>query len=419
MDATLKQRTQELASELATQSSTIEDLNAAMRELMKSALEKMLNTEMAVHLESTQNAPEEALPQDGSAAKSSGKNRRNGTSPKTIQGDMGKLPLDIPRDRQGTFDPQLIPKHQRRLAGFDEKILALYAKGMTTRDIQDIVKELYGVDVSPTLISEITEDLDAEVKAWQTRRIDAIFPIVFLDGIVIHIRGESGRVSEHTMYVAIGVNFKGKKELLGLWLSENEGAKFWHSCLTDLHNRGLSDMFIVCVDGLSGFPEAIKSVYPKAQVQLCIVHLVRAALRYVNDSDSREVIADLKKIYQAASVLEAETELENFSKKWDAKYPTISKQWKLKWPHISAMFELPMPIRKATYTTNVIESVNSVIRKFTRNRKQYPNRESALKLIYMAIHEASKRWTMPIPKWKEALNHFAILFEGRMPKSLD
>jgi putative transposase len=332
---------------------------------------------------------------------------------------MGKLPLDIPRDREGTFDPQLIPKHQRRLAGFDEKILALYAKGMTTRDIQDIVKELYGVDVSPTLISEITDDLDAEVKAWQTRRIDAVFPIVFLDGIVIHIRGESGRVSEHTMYVAIGVNFRGKKELLGLWLSENEGAKFWHSCLTDMHNRGLSDMFIVCVDGLSGFPEAIKSVYPKAQVQLCIVHLVRAALRYVNDSDSREVIADLKKIYQAASVLEAETELENFSKKWDTKYPTISKQWKLKWPHISAMFELPMPIRKATYTTNVIESVNSVIRKFTRNRKQYPNRESALKLIYMAIHEASKRWTMPIPKWKEALNHFAILFEGRMPKSLD
>ncbi len=250
-----------------------------------------------------------------------------------------------------------------------------------------------------------------------TRRIDAIFPIVFLDGIVIHIRGASGRVSEHTMYVAIGVNFRGKKALFGLWLSENEGAKFWHSCLTDLRNRGLSDMFIVCVDGLSGFPEAIRSAYPKAQVQLCIAHLVRAALRYVNDSDSREVIADLKKIYQAASVLEAETELENFSKKWDAKYLTISKR--LKWPHISEMFELPMAIRKATYATNMIESVNSVIRKFTRNRKQYPNRESALKLIYMAIHKASKRWTMPIRKWKEALNHFAILFEGRMPKNLD
>ena len=221
------------------------------------------------------------------------------------------------------------------------------------------------------------------------------------------------------MYVAIGVNFTGKKELLGLWLDETEGAKFWLSCLTDLKNRGLNDIFIVCVDGLSGFPEAIQTAYPKTKVQLCIVHLVRAALRYVNDEDSRSVIADLKKIYQAATVLEAEQELENFSSKWDVKYPTISKQWRLKWPHIVTMFELPMPIRRATYTTNVIESVNSVIRKFTRNRKQYPNRDSAMKLIYMAIHEASKKWTMPIPKWKEALNHFAIMFEDRMPKNIN
>lgn len=332
---------------------------------------------------------------------------------------MGKLPLDIPRDRNGTFEPQLIGKHQRRLAGFDEKILALYAKGLTTRDIQDIVKELYGVEISPTLISQITEDLDAEVKTWQTRRLDAVYPIVFLDGIVVHIRGESGHVREHTIYVAIGVNFEGKKELLGLWLDETEGAKFWLSCLTDLKNRGLEDIFIVCVDGLSGFPEAIQTAYPKARVQLCIVHLVRAALKYVNDADSRAVIADLKKIYQAASVLEAEQELENFSATWDDKYPTISKQWRLKWPHIITMFELPAAIRRATYTTNVIESVNSVIRKFTRNRKQYPSRDSALKLIYMAIHEASKKWTMPIRKWKEALNHFAIMFEDRMPKNFN
>lgn len=319
----------------------------------------------------------------------------------------------------------MIGKYQRRLAGFDEKILALYAKGLTTRDIQDIVKELSGVDVSPTLISAITTDLDAEVKAWQTRRLDAVYPIVFLDGIVVHLRGGHrpqvgrGQVCEHTMYVAIGVNFSGKKELLGRWLNETEGAKFWLSCLTDLKNRGLADIFIVCVDGLSGFPEAIQAAYPEAKVQLCIVHLVRAALKYVSDADSRAVIADLKKIYQAATVLEGEQELENFSAQWDDKYPTISKQWRWKWPHLVTMFELPAPIRKATYTTNVIESVNSVIRKFTRNRKQYPNRDSALKLIYMAIHEASKKWTMPIPKWKEALNHFAILFEGRMPKHLN
>jgi transposase-like protein len=417
MDAIVMKKANELAEELAGQATTLEDLNGVMRSLMKAALERMLNTELEVHLGRVSNpvvperssGPEEIdVPQR--------RNRKNGTSPKTIQGDLGKLPLDIPRDRNGTFEPQLMPKHQRRLAGFDEKILALYAKGMTTRDIQDIVKQLYDVEVSPTLISEITADLDEEVKAWQTRRLDAIYPILFLDGLVVHIRSESGHVREHTMYVALGVNFSGKKELLGLWLDETEGAKFWLSCLTDLKNRGVNDLFLVCVDGLSGFPEAIQAAYPQAKVQLCIVHLVRAALRYVSNTDSQDVLADLKKIYQAASVLEAEQELENFSSKWDEKYPTISKQWRLKWPHIISMFELPAPIRKAVYTTNAIESVNSVIRKFTRNRKQYPNRDSALKLIYMAINEASKKWTKPIRNWKEALNHFAILFEGRMPK---
>jgi putative transposase len=424
MDAELTKKADELALELARGANSLDELNGVMRSLMKTALERMLDTELNVHLDRV--SDETAATELSAEAVETDqppkpRNRKNGSSPKTVQGDMGKLPLDIPRDRNGTFEPQLIGKHQRRLAGFDEKILALYAKGMTTRDIQDIVKELYGVEISPTLVSEITQDLDAEVKAWQTRRLDATYPIVFLDGIVVHIRGESGRVSEHTMYVAIGVNFLGKKELLGLWLNETEGAKFWLSCLTDLKNRGLGDIFIVCVDGLTGFPEAIQAAYPQARVQLCIVHLVhlvRAALKYVSHSDSQEVIRDLKKIYQAATALEAEQELENFSLKWDDKYPTISKQWKLKWPHITAMFDLPAPIRKATYTTNAIESVNSVIRKFTRNRKQYPSRDSALKLIYMAIHEASKRWTMPIPRWKEALNHFAILFEDRMPANL-
>jgi len=423
MDANLKTKTMELAQELAGQATTMQELNEVMRSLMKTALEKMLGSELEVHLaqEAAEKKSAELNASAGTVGKTSRKssNHKNGFSPKTIQGDMGQLPLEIPRDREGTFEPQLIGKHQRRLAGFDEKILALYAKGLTTRDIQELVKELYSVEISPTLISQITEDLDAEVKAWQTRRLAATWPIVFLDGIIIHIRSESGHVREHTMYVAIGVNFAGNKELLGLWLDETEGAKFWLACLTDLKNRGVSDIFIVCVDGLTGFPEAIKAAFPKTLVQLCVVHLVRAALKYVSDVDSREVIADLKKIYQAASVLEAEQELKNFSARWDEKYPTISKQWRAKWPHIITMFELPAPIRKATYTTNVIESVNSVIRKFTRNRKQYPNRDSALKLIYMAIHEASKRWTMPIPKWKDALNHFAILFTDRMPKNLD
>lgn len=419
MDAILTKKANELAQELATQATTLDELNGVLRSLMKTALERMLDTELEMHLGRRRPSAVDHAPEASSASESSSnqpnKNRRNGHSSKTIQGELGKLPLEIPRDRNGTFEPLLIGKHQRRLEGFDGKILALYAKGMTTRDIQELIKELYDVDVSPTLISEITADLDTEVKAWQTRPLDRVWPIVYLDGLVVHIRGESGQVGEHTMYVAIGVNLEGKKELLGLWLNETEGAKFWLACLTDLKNRGLDDIFIVCVDGLTGFPEAIATAYPQARVQLCLVHLVRAALKYVTDRDSRAVIADLRKIYQAKSVLEAEQQLNAFAQKWDHKYPTISKQWRLKWTHLIAMFDFPPAIRKAIYTTNTIESINSVIRKFTRNRKQYPNRDSALKLIYMAIHEAAKKWTAPIPDWKAALNHFAIMFEGRMP----
>ena len=328
------------------------------------------------------------------------------------------MTIATPRDRNGTFEPQLIGKHQRRVPGFDEKILALYAKGMTTRDIQEIVRELYGVEVSAVLISEITADLDAEVTAWRTRTLEAVWPIVYFDGIVVHVRGATGKVSQHTVYVAIGVNLEGHKELLGLWLGQSEGAKFWLSCLTDLKSRGLRDIFVACIDGLSGFAEAIHAAYPRTSVQLCVVHLVRAALRYVSTQDSKAVIADLRKIYQAATVVEAEQALEDFAQAWDAKYPTIAKVWRAKWTDIITLFDFPPAIRRAIYTTNAIESVNSVIRKFTRNRKIYPNEESALKIVYMAIHEAAKKWTMPIHHWKQALNHFAILYEGRMPENL-
>jgi putative transposase len=422
MDAILKSQAEQLANELAAQVTTLEDLNGLMRTMMKTALERMLNTEMDVHLqrrgptEATHAPATSTTATDATDPTATGpKNRRNGHSKKTVGSDMGEFTLKTPRDRNGTFEPQLIAKGQRRLDGFDEKILALYAKGMTTRGIQEVVKDLYGVDVSPALVSEITADLDAEVTAWRTRRLDAVWPIVYLDGIVVHVRGENGRVSQHTMYVAIGVNVQGRKELLGLWLGETEGAKFWLSCLTDLKERGVEDMFIVCVDGLSGFPEAIRAAFPQTKVQLCIVHLVRAALKYTTETDSREVAADLKTIYQSATVLEAEEALKKFGAKWDGKYPTIGRQWRAKWADIITLFEFPQAIRKAIYTTNAIESVNSVIRKFTRNRKQYPNAESALKLVYLAIHEASKKWTMPIVGWKAALNHFAIVFEGRLP----
>lgn len=424
MDATMIERVERLAEEIAGQAQTQEDLSLLMRLMMKSALQQMLDTEMDVHLgrrpgpEASSGEDSEPGPEDAAEEKPRRRragNRRNGHSQKTVKGDLGELRLAIPRDRQGSFEPLIIPKHQRRIPGFDEKILALYAKGMTTRDIQEILRELYGVEVSPTLISEITADLDAGVTAWRTRPLEPVWPIVYFDGIVVHVRGANGHVSQHTIYVALGVNLEGRKELLGLWLSENEGAKFWLSVLTDMKNRGLTDIFVACIDGLSGFADAIHTAYPEARVQLCVVHLVRAALRYVSDKDSKAVARDLKKIYTAATLLEAEQALEEFAQAWEAKYPTILKSWRAKWPDIITLFDFPAPIRKAISTTNAIESVNSVIRKLTRNRKIYPNEESALKIIYLAIQEASKKWTMPVRNWKQALNHFAILFENRLP----
>jgi len=426
----MQSRIEELAVELAGEATTQEEVNALMRQMMKSVYEKMLDAEMDVHLgrvelpgvdqEDVVTSPGVTTNEDEapSGEKKKSPNRRNGRSKKTVQSELGEVTLSTPRDRDGEFEPQLIGKYERRVSGLDEKIIALYAKGMTTRDIQDILRELYGVDASPTLISKVTSVVDDEVSSWRTRPLDPVWPIVYFDGIVVHVRGVSGRVSEHTIYVAIGVNLKGRKELLGLWIAESEGAKFWLQVLTDMKNRGLTDIFVACIDGLTGFPEAIRTVYPNTKVQLCVVHLVRAALRYATDEDSRAVANDLKKIYNAATLPEAEEALENFAQAWDAKYPTISKSWRAKWDDIITLFDFPWPIRKAISTTNVIESVNSVIRKYTRNRKIYPTKESAFKSIYMAINQASKKWTMPIPKWKPALNHFAIMFEERMPEKL-
>jgi putative transposase len=436
MDATLRDKAAEFAKEFARNISTQQELSDVMRLMSKAMIERMLQAELDVHL--SQDSAAGRAPGAATAAAKNGaaetaaearqvpspegkrvrRNRRNGTSAKTVQGEPGRMTIDTPRDRNGTFEPLLIPKYERRLAGFDEKILALYAKGMSTRDIQELVQTLYGVELSPMLISSVTDAVDQEVTAWRSRPLEAVWPIVYFDGIVVYVRGTSGRVSQHTIYVALGVNLEGKKELLGLWLAENEGAKFWLGVLTDMKNRGLSDIFVACVDGLSGFPEAIRAAYPQTKVQLCVVHLVRAALRYVNTEDGQAVARDLKKIYQAATLIEAEQALNDFAQVWEEKYPTIVKMWRAKWTDIITLFDFPAPIRKAIATTNAIESVNSVIRKFTRNRKIYPNEESALKITFMAIREASKKWTMPIRNWKAALNHFAILFEGRLPTQL-
>jgi putative transposase len=435
MDATLRGKAEELAKEMADTISTQEQLSDVMRLMTKTMIERVLDAEMEVHLggepcpgvgrrgnaaavEPEAAAAAEPAAGESTTAKRPRRNRRNGTSAKTVQGDSGRLRITTPRDRNGTFEPLLIPKYERRLAGFDDKILAMYAKGMSTRDIQELVKTLYDVDLSPTLISSVTDTVDEEVTAWRSRPLEPVWPIVYFDGIVVHVRGADARVSQHTIYVALGVNLSGHKELLGLWLAASEGAKGWLHALTDLKNRGLGDIFVACVDGLAGFPDAIRAAYPETKVQLCVVHLVRAALRYVTDQDSKAVARDLKKIYQAATLIEAEQALESFAQAWQEKYPTIPKMWRAKWTDIITLFDFPAPIRKAIATTNAIESVNSVIRKFTRNRKIYPNEESALKITFMAIREASKKWTMPIRNWKAALNHFAILFEGRLPMQI-
>ncbi len=373
MEASLKDRAEELARQIAEQSEGIEDLNGLFRSMMGTAIRTMLDAELDLHL-----ATPETESSDTKVSPAGPRNRRNGSSKKTLKSDIGEVTVSTPRDRDGTFEPQLVGKHQRRLEGFDEKVMALYAKGMTTRDIAELVNQLYSVDISADLVSRVTARLDEEVNAWRSRRLSAVWPVVFFDGIVVHVRGSDGTVSPHTAYVALGVNLSGKRELLGLWLARNEGAKFWLSCLTDLSNRGLKDILIACNDGLSGFPEAIRAAFPETRVQLCVVHLVRAAMRYVADKHAKEVLRDLKTIYRAATARKAEAALEAFAGKWDELYPTISRSWRQKWPDIAAMYEFPEPIRKAIYTTNAIESVNSVIGKLSRNRKQYPSEESAI-----------------------------------------
>jgi putative transposase len=373
-----------------------------LKQLTKAVLERALNGELTHHLGYEKHDP---------AGYKSG-NSRNGKSQKTLKGDFGELDLDIPRDRNGTFEPRIIEKHQRRFNGFDEKILALYARGMTTRDISQHFQEAYGVDVSAGLISEITDGVMEVVKAWQSRPLENLYPIVYLDALYVKMRSE-GRVENRAVYVAIGIDLEGRKEVLGLWTSANEGAKFWLGVLTELRNRGVKDVLVVCVDGLKGFPQAIEAVYPKAQVQLCIVHMMRASLKYVNWKERRQVAADLKPVYRAATAAEAEQELAEFTQEWGGKYQPIVKLWKENWEHVIPFLAYPPEIRKVIYTTNAVESLHMSLRKVTRNRGSFPNEESAIKLLYLALKNASAKWNT-IQSWREALNQFEILWGDRI-----
>jgi putative transposase len=373
-----------------------------LKQLTKLLVEKALEAEMADHLGHGKNEPVE----------NPAGNTRNGKSKKTLKGEFGELPIEIPRDRHGTLEPQLIPKHQPRWTGFDDKILSLYARGMTVREIQSHLEEMYGTEVSPTLISSVTDAVIDEVKAWQSRPLDALYPIVYLD--CIHVKVRDGSVRVKAVYLAIGLNMSGEKEVLGLWIAQTEGAKFWLQVVTELKNRGVQDIFIACVDGLKGFPEAIEAVYPHAAVQLCIVHMVRNSLNYVSWKMRAEVAADLKRIYTCATADEAEQVLGEFEDKWDDAYLPISQSWRRHWARIIPFFDYPPEIRKVIYTTNAIESANMSLRKITKNRGSFPSDEALLKLFFLALRNISRKWTMPIRDWKAALTRFTIQFEDRM-----
>jgi transposase-like protein len=398
-----KKNLQAMANELAKDVKTPEDLNNLSAFLTKLTVEAALKVEMDHHLGYDKSDP---------TGHHSG-NSRNGFSTKKLKGDHGEVEIETPRDRNASFVPQLIKKGQTRISGMDDQILSLYAKGMSTRDIVAAFDDMYGADISAGLVSQVTNAVIEQVVEWQNRPLDAVYPIVYLDCIVLKIRQDK-RVINKAIYLVLGINIEGHKELLGMWISENEGAKFWLSVLTDLKNRGVQHMLIACVDGLKGFPEAINATYPEAKIQLCIVHMVRHSLKFVPWKDYKVLTADLKRIYQSVTEQEASLELDSFANKWDEKYPQISKSWRSNWENLITIFDYPADIRKVIYTTNAIESLNSVIRKSVKTRKVFPSDDAALKIIYLAVEAASKKWTMPIRNWKEALNRFMIEFEEQL-----
>ncbi len=397
----------ELLDELLKNYTNPEDLigpEGILTELKQRLISRVLDSELTTHLgyeKHEQKASKE-------------KNARNGHSPKTLRSDDGELIVKVPRDRNGDFSPELIPKHQRHFNGFDATIISLYSRGLSTREIQEHLKEIYQVEVSPMLISNATEAVAEEVRLWQNRSLDTVYPILYFDAIVVKVRHD-GKVSNRAIYLALAINLQGRKEILGMWSSPTEGARFWLNVLTELKNRGLHDVFICCVDGLNGFVEAIESVYPQTKVQLCIVHMIGNSLKFVSWKERKQVAAELKHIYNAPTAQAAETALNEFRQSYDERFPAIGKSWQAHWDNLIPFFDYPEEIRRVIYTTNAIESLNSSFRKISRSRNLFPTIESLYKLFYLAIQNISKKWTMPIQNWPAALNRFTIEFSERMP----
>ncbi len=379
----------------------IEGKDGVLAPLIKQLTEAALQAELESHLTREIN-----------------KNRKNGKSTKTMKSSVGEFELDIPRDRNGSYEPQIVKKHQTHMSDhIEQKILSLYALGNSYSQISEHIEEMYGIEFSKATISAVTDKVIPLLKEWQQRPLESIFPFVWLDAIHYKIK-ENGRYISKAVYTILGVGLNGKKEILGLYLSENEGANFWLQVLTDLNNRGVQDILIASVDGLKGFPEAIKAIFPNTEIQLCIVHQIRNSIRYVASKNQKEFMKDLKLIYQSISKEAAEIELDNLEEKWGKKYPIVIQSWKNKWENLSSYFKYPEDIKRIIYTTNIIESVHRQFRKLTKTKGAFPNENSLLKLLYMGIQNASKKWTMPIRNWSLTISQLSIFFEGRITNQL-
>lgn len=397
----------ELLDELLKECDRPQDMlgpNGLLKQLTGALVERMLEAEMTEHL---------GYEKNDRAGHGSG-NSRNGKSKKTLKTERGEVDIEVPRDRNGSFDPEIVKKRQTHFDGFDDKIISMYGRGMTQREIQGHLQELYGIEVSPDLISRATESVWEEVQLWRNRPLEGVWPIVILDAIVLKVR-EKGTVRNKSAYVALGINLEGRKEVLGLWLQDTEGAKFWLSVLTELKNRGIQDILIACCDGLKGFPETIETVFPRTVVQTCVVHMIRNSLRYASWKARRQLAKDLRPIYSAETREAAEAALDGFEASWGKQYPMIVRSWRSNWERVVPFLDFPAPIRKVIYTTNAVESLNSSLRKVLSPRRHFPTDEAAIKVMYLAIRNQQKRWSRPLQGWSAALQYFSIHFEGRIP----
>lgn len=398
----LLSRAMDLIVESGADLKTLFDQDGLLKKLTKSLVERALNAELSAHLGYDK------------YERTKSTNARNGSSKKHLLTDSGTIELEIPRDRDGDFEPQLVAKHQTKLEGFNDKVISLYAKGMSVSDIKTQLSELYGgAEISTALISKITEEVMEEVDSWRKRALERVYPIVFFDCLVVKVRQDK-HVINKAVYAALGIDTEGKKDVLGIWLSENEGAKFWLANLTEMRNRGLQDILIACTDNLTGMNEAISAVYPKTEHQLCIVHQIRNSLRFVSYKDRKKLVADLKPIYAAATEDNGLEALGDFAKKWDSQYPYIAKSWYSNWDNLAVFFQYPPEIRRVIYTTNAIESLNSQLRKVTKSKRSFPSDDAVFKTLYLAIDYITRKWTMPIQNWGTAMAHFMIKFDGRI-----